>query len=158
MSYTIYKSDGSAVVIPDNLVDQNFNNSTANFNKGIGLQIVGAGSANYVIPTAQNFLQLVENYCGTIIPPDTKALQGQLWFNKTSSTDGTLYVRVSGALVGGIDNWSKVITEDTPGFGFVPYYIGVTETFTVPVNKQALFSIPIVNDGTIVVDGYLVGV
>src|SRR5574337_246371 len=122
MAYTIYKSDGSAVVIPDNIVDQNFNNSTANFNKGIGLQIVGSGSTNYVIPTAQNFLQLVENYCGTILPPDTKALQGQLWFNKTSPTDGTLYVRVSSALVGGIANWKEVLTTDSPGVGLVPYY------------------------------------
>jgi hypothetical protein len=42
--------------------------------------------------------------------------------------------------------------------GFVPYYIPVAVTFTVPINKQALFSIPIINDGTMIIDGYLVGV
>jgi hypothetical protein len=40
----------------------------------------------------------------------------------------------------------------------VPYYIASTETFTVPENKQALFSVPIIVDGYIVVDGYLVEV
>lgn len=42
--------------------------------------------------------------------------------------------------------------------GFVPTYIGPTETFTVPENKQALYAVPIENDGVIVVDGALVEV
>jgi hypothetical protein len=209
MSYNIYKSDGSTVIIPDGVVNQNFNNSTANAGKGIGVQIVGLTSTNYVVPTAQNFLQITENFCGAILPPDNKALQGQLWFNKLSSTTGKLYVRVSDALAGGLSNWREVVIGDTsvvPGSysaanitvdsqgrvtsatngsaglpsqtgnngkflttdgtnaswsdntGFVPYYVPVSTTFTVPLYKQALFSIPIINDGTIIVDGYLVGV
>ncbi len=39
-----------------------------------------------------------------------------------------------------------------------PTYIGPTETFTVPDNRQALYTIPIVNDGTIAIgtNAYLV--
>jgi len=42
--------------------------------------------------------------------------------------------------------------------GFVPYYIPVSTTFTVPLYKQALFGVPIINDGTLIVDGFLIGV
>ncbi len=40
----------------------------------------------------------------------------------------------------------------------IPYFIGPAETFTVPEFKQALFSMVIDNEGTIVVDGYLIEV
>lgn len=42
--------------------------------------------------------------------------------------------------------------------GMVPTYIAPTEVFTVPVNRQALFAMLIENDGTLIVDGYLVEV
>lgn len=48
-----------------------------------------------------------------------------------------------------------------PGSGgdsFVPTHIAAGETFTVPVNKQALYALPIVVDGTLVIDGTLVEV
>jgi hypothetical protein len=42
--------------------------------------------------------------------------------------------------------------------GMAPTYIAPTETFTVPQYRQALFRLPIVIDGTLVVTGDLVGV
>lgn len=39
--------------------------------------------------------------------------------------------------------------------GMMPYYIPAAETFTVPVNKQGLWTIPIVVDGVLVVDGII---
>jgi hypothetical protein len=42
--------------------------------------------------------------------------------------------------------------------GMVPYSIALGETFTVPVNKQALFAMNIDNSGTLVVDGFLIEV
>ncbi len=44
------------------------------------------------------------------------------------------------------------------GAGMVPYHILAGETFTVPVNKQALFAETIVVDGTLVVNGHLIQV
>jgi hypothetical protein len=44
-----------------------------------------------------------------------------------------------------------------PG-GFVPTYVLPGETFTVPENRQALYALPIVNDGVFIIDGNLVAV
>jgi hypothetical protein len=157
MAYNIYKSIGTTVSVPDSVVDQAFNNSAANGGKGIGVQIPGIGSP-YVAPIAQNFLQITENFCGTILPPDTTALQGQLWFNRTSGTTGDLYVRVSDAPVGGIANWKQISVTGSAAASFVPYFVPAATTFTVPVNQQALWTIPIDNEGVIDVEGILVSV
>lgn len=42
--------------------------------------------------------------------------------------------------------------------GMVPTFIAVGDTFTVPVYKQALFTLPIDNEGTMVISGDLVEV
>jgi hypothetical protein len=94
MAYTIYKSDGSAISIPDNTVDAQFYSPNANgASKGIGTQLIGRNAVDHGQPIAQNFLQLTENFCGTVAPPDLTAMQGQLWFDKTA---GVLKVNVSG--------------------------------------------------------------
>ncbi len=40
----------------------------------------------------------------------------------------------------------------------VPYYIAPGDTFTVPLYKQAPYVMEIDNDGTLIVDGYLLEV
>ena len=40
----------------------------------------------------------------------------------------------------------------------VPYFIASGDTFTVPVNIQSLFAMTIDNEGTIVVNGFLIQV
>lgn len=42
--------------------------------------------------------------------------------------------------------------------GMVPYYIAPTEEFTVPEFKQALFAMNIDNEGSLIVDGFLIEV
>jgi hypothetical protein len=42
--------------------------------------------------------------------------------------------------------------------GLVPTYIGPSENFEVPVNRQALFAVPIWNDGALIIDGVLAAV
>jgi hypothetical protein len=48
--------------------------------------------------------------------------------------------------------------SDASSDAFVPVFLAAGETFTVPENKQALFAMPIDNEGTLIVDGYLVWV
>lgn len=40
--------------------------------------------------------------------------------------------------------------------GFMPTYIGTSETFTIPANRQGLYALPIINDGSLVVTGDLI--
>lgn len=114
MAYNIYKSDGTTVSIPDGAVDQAFNDTSANGGKGIGIQLIGNNSPIYVAPIAQTCLQMTENFCSATIPSDTTALQGQLWFQKSSETDGNLFIRYSGASFGGITNWKQIALGTSP--------------------------------------------
>lgn len=110
MSYTIYKSDGGAVTVTDNAVDQTYYNPNANgAGKGVGTQLVGNGFAGFYQPMAQNFLQLTENFAGPNMPSDTTALQGQLWFKRNSAADGELYIRTNSLTAGGMTNWTGVV-------------------------------------------------
>jgi len=85
MAYTIYKSDGTGVTVPDNAIDVQFYSPNVNgAGKGLGTQLIGRNAIDYGTPVAQNFLQLTENFCSTIAPPNATALQGQLWFDKTN--------------------------------------------------------------------------
>ena len=118
MAYNIYKSDGTTVSVPDGAVDQAFNDTTVNGGKGLGIQIIGDNSPTYVAPIAQSFLQITENFCGTNMPSDGTALQGQLWFQQLSPTDGNLYVKSNGSTFGGALNWKQIAlgtTTVTPG-------------------------------------------
>jgi len=133
MSYTIYKSDGTAVTVPDNTIDAAYYNPTGgSTGNGLGTQLIGRNAISYGAPVAQNFLQMTENFASATVPSDVTSLQGQLWFEKTSPTAGNLHVRISGATTGGIANWNKLaiatglvtpqanafrrITVDTNGF------------------------------------------
>lgn len=116
MAYTIYKADGTPVIVPDNAIDVDFYNSTTNGtspNRGTGTQLVGRNAIDYGAPTAQNFLQLTENFCGPSIPGNdsTAPLQGMLWFKKTSSTAGGLYVRLTANSSGGLANWAEIVKQ-----------------------------------------------
>ena len=129
MAYTIHKSDGTAVTVPDNAIDIAYYNQTGGTTgAGQGTQLVGRNTIDYGAPIAQNFLQMVENFAsGTgFFPSDATALQGQLWFNKTSSTAGKLYVRVSSSGTGGMLNWQQVITLDSTGSSTIDGTLTVT--------------------------------
>jgi hypothetical protein len=125
MAYSIYKSDGTAVTIPDNAIDTTFYDSSGGggygpgnvpqAGHGLGQQLIGRNAVDYGAAIAQNFLQLTENFSSSTVPNDTFALQGQLWFNQTSTTTGDLYVRVTTNNTGGIANWSKIIVQDISG-------------------------------------------
>jgi len=118
MSYTIYHADGTPVIVPDNAIDTAFYNANAHGpGVGVGTQLVGRNAINYGAPTAQNFLQMTENFASTTAfrPGDAFAVQGQLWFEKTSTTTGVLHVRNSSATSGGAANWSQVVVANPAG-------------------------------------------
>lgn len=116
MAYTIHKSDGTAVNIPDNIIDTVYYNPVGgSAGTGLGIQLLGQNSVSYGAAVAQNFLQMQENYSNSAFPSDATALQGQLWFNKTSGTAGNLFVRTSGSGSGGLANWRQVVITDASG-------------------------------------------
>jgi hypothetical protein len=115
MPYTIHKSDGTAVVVPDNTIDVAYYNATGGDGAtGLGTQLIGRNAINYGAPVAQNFLQLTENFAsGTAFyPSNATALQGQLWFNKVSPTTGKLFVRITGNTSGAFStNWKEIVKQ-----------------------------------------------
>lgn len=115
MPYTIHKSDGTAVVVPDNTIDVAYYNATGGDGAtGLGTQLVGRNAINYGAPVAQNFLQLTENFASGALfyPSNASALQGQLWFNKLSPTSGKLFVRTTGNTSGSFTaNWKEIVKQ-----------------------------------------------
>ena len=106
MPYTVYKSDGTPVVIEDNVIDTSYYNPNENGTGiGVGLQLVGRNTVDYGIPIAQNFLQMIENFANPNVPLDTTTVQGQLWYN---TTNNVLYVKVNNNTSGGIVNWQSI--------------------------------------------------
>jgi hypothetical protein len=115
MSYTIRKTNGTAITVPDNTLDLAYYSGTVPPGVGYGNILVGRNTTGYGAAIAQNFLQMQENFANTTPPVDSVALQGQLWFEATSSTSGNLYVRVKDNPSGGIANWGKLTVEDNSG-------------------------------------------
>lgn len=128
MTYQLFKPTGSngvnPISVPDNAIDTALYDST---NK-LGVQLIGRNAVDYGTAVAQNTIQMVSNFSGTILPSDTIALQGQLWFNATSSAAGQLYVRVTSNVSGGILNWREVATVDSSGGIDVPTVTTTTLT------------------------------
>ena len=113
MAYTAYKADGTPVVIPDNAISQLYYSPTIGGSGGIGVQLLGRNCIDYGTAMAQNLLQMTSNFAGPTMPPDTTSLQGQLWFDTTSTV---LYVKTTAATSGGIVNWEP-LTGNMPLVG-----------------------------------------
>ncbi len=125
MAYQIYKSDGTPVTVPDNLIDNLFYdpaggggyglNGTLQGGAGLGIQLIGRNTLNYGASMAQNLMQMTENFASTTVPLDKYSLQGQLWFKQSSTSSGDLYVRLTNNTSGGIANWAKLLIADPSG-------------------------------------------
>lgn len=136
MAYLIYKSDGTAVTIPDNAIDTAYYDASGGggfgpgnipqAGHGLGVQLVGRNTIGYGAAVAQSFLQLQENFCSSAVPADAFSLQGQLWFNQSSVTDGNLFVRTRSDLVG-INNWKELLLSDSSGNLVVSGTVTATE-------------------------------
>jgi hypothetical protein len=109
MAYLLFTPTGSEynlmpITVPDNAIDAGLYDP---LNK-LGVQLVGRNSVNYGTAVAQNTLQIVSNFAGSVLPNDTISLQGQLWFNAVSTTGGSLYVKMNTNNSGGISNWARL--------------------------------------------------
>jgi len=122
MAYSIRKSDGTLVTVADNAIDTDFYNPTGgSTGLGMGIQLIGKNAIDYGAAVAQTFLQSTENFSSSTgsQPIGAKALQGQLWYDKSLST---LYVRVTPGVPAAdslATNWRKitVLNPVTPGDG-----------------------------------------
>ena len=90
MPYILKKTDGTTLTT---VQDASIDNST-------GLIFVGRNYSGYGQPVEENFIKLLENFSNTSRP--AKPVQGQLWFDKTSTVrrllvcyDGTNFRDVS---------------------------------------------------------------
>lgn len=59
-------------------------------NTSTSLSLIGPGYANYGLPTAQNFLKLLENFAS--IHPPSNAIEGQLWYDTSNPSKKILRV------------------------------------------------------------------
>lgn len=85
MAYYIHKSTGEPVVVPDNVISDEFYNPNANgAGKGVGIRLLGRNVIDYGASVAQNFLQLASNFADDTAPSNSTAQQGQLWYNTVS--------------------------------------------------------------------------
>lgn len=82
MPYYIHRSTGETVVIPDNIISDEFYNPNANGSgKGLGIRLLGRNVIDYGAAVAQNFLQLASNFADDKPPSSGTAQHGQLWFD-----------------------------------------------------------------------------
>ena len=82
MPYNIHKSTGESVVVPDNVISNEFYNPDANgAGKGVGIRLLGRNVIDYGAAVAQNFLQLASNFADDKAPSSGTAQQGQLWYD-----------------------------------------------------------------------------
>jgi hypothetical protein len=131
MAYTIRKADGTAVTIADNAIDNDFYNAIGgSTGLGMGIQLIGRNAIDYGAAVAQTFLQSTENFASATgtQPIGAKALQGQLWYDKTLSS---LYVRVTPGVPLADNlatNWRKIpiLNPVTPGDGDIQVLTGPT--------------------------------
>ena len=114
MPYNINKPTGEGVVVPDNIISDEFYNPNANGpGKGVGIRLLGRNVIDYGAAVAQNFVQLAANFANDVAPAAGTALPGQLWFN---TTEKELYVNI-----GSVDSlpaaWDQVGGANKPAIG-----------------------------------------
>lgn len=80
MSYTLHFSDPNTTTT---IIVNSVSEGTGVNIDDTSLTLVGAGYQNYGLPTAQNFLKLLENFASPYKP--NHAIKGQLWYDTSNS-------------------------------------------------------------------------
>lgn len=128
MTYKIdrFRSNSFNTGWPINLADETVNNSH-------GINLIGRGVTNYGELMAENFVYLLENFAGTVAPPNP--VTGQLWYNANPASPGAGTLNIFNGVVwqpiGGIpigttlpptgkdgDLFYQVLTEKNQLYGY----------------------------------------
>ena len=87
MSYTLHFSDPNTTTT---IIVTSKSEGTGVNVDDTSLTLVGAGYPNYGLPTAQNFLKLLENFASPTQP--NNAIKGQLWYDTSNASRPVLRV------------------------------------------------------------------
>ena len=130
MAYTVNKSNSSASPNQYTVQDGVVNTQT-------DLSFIGKGYAGYGETIAENFLQLLENFSNTSAP--TKPIQGQLWWDSTTSKlkvyNGTAFQTAGGSAPYQSDAPANLAAGDIwidSGTGQMYYYSGTSSVLVGP--------------------------
>jgi hypothetical protein len=119
MSYSLQKPTGSfgtnPIPVEDNLINSTLFDSTNN----VGVLLVGRNAIDYGKPIAQNIVQMVSNFSGTVAPIPDIALQGQLWFQTSGQDAGKLFVRITAGSAVFPAGWDRIVTVSSTQTGNV---------------------------------------
>lgn len=112
-----------------------------------GVRVSAAGGGNVILNAGQHALGGAEH-------------TGQLPAARVSVADAADYYAGAEAEAVLAEIGAELAVLSAGSASLVPYLIGASETFTVPVTRQALFTVPItiLAGGTLSVAGYLVEV
>ena len=130
MAYTVNKTNSSASPNQYTVQDGVVNTQT-------DLSFIGKGYAGYGESIAENFLHLLENFSNTSAP--TKPIEGQLWWNSSSSKlqvyNGTAFQTAGGSAPYQSDAPANLAAGDIwidSGTGQMYYYSGTSSVLVGP--------------------------
>lgn len=123
MSYLVTKSDGVSTIT---IAAGGFDNQTS-------VPLLGQNVTNYGQNVATAFVRMLENFNHSSAPPN--AMQGQLWFDNTSGTEGELKVRISG-------NWRR-LAQFNAGGHLVPVTHDAHDLGSNAVRWRAIYGVTV---------------
>ncbi len=145
MPYTIYNADGTTITVPDNANNTSFYDPVNHK----GVLLVGRNKIDYGSDTAQNFLQITENFASTTPPSDATSLIGQTWFDLTTLA---LKVKTASSTWQPLGNINPTIgNQITDMYGSILGYA----TTSIPLGASVSDYVPLTSYDNVVFFGWI---